>query len=359
MSVRKKSNNIMRTRKKTKYHGDVPSEDKNVYLGNLNVIDDNDHPIPWHQEVRINQLERRLSILERTLGPANIIKATPAIALLYMDMNCKKRVKIIYENWTKFMGYISREKNGLTIESVFWALDHFIFEKFFTHEEIKVYIVPLNINKEYTMVDMEYINKCLIPDRDDHHNLKKPSDKEFISSLVSGKQVFMMYYPYEIQQQQQSPSPPQLSPFPKKNPVQLKTPLHPELSLTKSIVSEIDSSSIGIKSNDNLQLETTSSSSSLDKRLIILGSQRPLYNSIVDINQIDTYQESLFSMGEPALRLALMVYHAMIHIKTDMSLPEESNKNRGHSNEFLEHFVNYTPSALFGHYMFPPLTIDD
>ena len=240
------------------------------------------------------------------------------------------------------MGYISREKNGLTVEKVFWALDHYIFERFFN--QMKVFIIPLSDSEKYTPQDMNCINKCIAPDRDVHHNLKKPSDKEFISTLVSGEQIYMMYYPHEIQQQQQQNHPSQS-----------------EISLNKSIVSEIDSSSIGIKSNnDNLRFSSSSSSSSsssLDKRLIILGSQRPLYNSIVDINQIDTFQESLFSMGEPSLRLALMVYHAMIHIKTDMSLPEEST--RGHSNNFLEQFVNYTPSALFGHYMFPPLTVDD
>ena len=366
----------MSTRKKKQMKPKVKNKGENVYIGDLNIFEDIDHQknLPWHQEVRINHLERRLSILERALGPANIIKATPAIALFYTDMNCKKRVRIIYENWIRFMGYISQQKNGWTIENVFWALDGFIFESFFTQKsrqkELQVFIVPLNDNDTFTQSDIENINRCLTPDRDNNHKLKKPSDKEFISTLVSGKQVFLMYYPDEIlQQQQQQQQPPPLPPVPQagdtssspdsiKNPVQLRSVLHPELSLNKSVVSEIDSSSIGIKSNNNLRLGT-SSPASLDKRLIILGSQRPLYNSIVDTNQVERYQENLFSMGQPSLRLALMVHHAMIHIMTDISSAEEFSTNRRHSNDFLEQFVNYTPSVLFGHYMFPALTIAD
>lgn len=274
-------------------------------------------------------------------------------------MNCKKRVKIIYDNWIQFMGYISREKrNGLNIESIFWLLDKFVFDSFFSSNiEIEVFIVAIDIKKSYDPKEIELITKCISPDRDLHHRLKNSNDKEFISTLVSGNKVYLMYYPSEVMIEMQPK--PQHIPNNDFNDIQLKSKLVPDLSINKSVVNELDSSSIGVNSisNSNLLL-TTTNSAALDKRLIVLGSQRALYNSVVETHQIDMCQENLHSMGEPVLRLALMTFHAMIHIKTAM-VSSSSSSSRSHSNEFLKQFVNHIPSVLFGHYMFPPMTIND
>ena len=332
------------------YYEDESSEES-AYIGNLDTTTTTspEHKSPknlWQLEILVNHLQRRVSLLERALGPAHIVKATPAVALLYMDMNCKKRVKVIYENWIRFMGYISRQKNGLNIEIVFWALDKFVFDNYFSQK--KVFIIPVEFNVTYSNEDFEKISKCISQDRDFNHNLKNPSDKEFISTMVSPSnpnEIYLMYYPLEITKQMDPTTPAKREVL--FQDVQLKT--GDPLPLNKSVVSELDSSSIGIQSGISPNLQVVGN---LDKRLVVLGSQRAMYNSVVDTYQIDRCQENLHSMGEPALRLSLMTFHAMLHLKT-------ASEYNTHSNEFLKEFINYTPSVLFGHEMFPLMTIAD
>ena len=44
----------------------------------------------------------------------------------------------------------------------------------------------------------------------------------------------------------------------------------------------------------------------------------------------------------------------MLHVKTNMSA---NNDNSEHDGHFIKEYLNYTPSALYGHCMIPPLTL--
>ena len=304
-------------------------------------------------EILVGELQEKIRYLERVLGPANIIKATPLVSLVYMDFECKNRVSIIYRNWVQYMNYIARHNlNGLTVEDSFWAIDKYIFDSFFDQEK------RVN-NQKFHFVSVtedafpsEAVKAALRKDRDEANNLKSPTDREFLSTLVSGDEVFIVFFLPELSLILTSARTSSSEPAKVNVNTQLDTVLNRGLSLNKSVISGLDANAIGVHTtSDNLL--------GLDKRLVVLGSQRALYNTVVDTQSLNMFNTNLHGMGVPSLNITLMVFHAMLHVKCDLKhsgLARESNR---HGNDFLTEFINYTPSVLFGHAMFPPLSIDD
>ena len=384
--IKKTFTTIMTKRKRNNSDYDLSGEgDKadTVYVGDAAFYPQpqNYDPEDWRYQIRMYQLEKRMNIIERALGPASIIKAVPAVSLVYMDNNCNKRVKTIYDNWIEYMGYAAEKfKEGMNVEQCFWAINRFIFEGVFDSK--KIFFIPLPNNSvevatppsasddryrynkrngyHYDSNQWTIIKKALEKDRDPQHRLKNPSDKEYISTLVSGDKVYIVYFPSELSMEIQNQTPPtgrergqeqrrtRSRPIPGDD-IQLRTgSVSQGLCFSDSIVSELDSTAIGVKSDDDGK---SLCSGILDKRLVVLGTRRPLYNGCIDTDTVDVFQANWHGMGMATLHLTLLLFHVMVHLKSD------DDDNAGHSNKFLREFINYTPSVLFGHYMFPPLTI--
>lgn len=350
-----------------------------------------------HLELYAKQLEARLQYLERSLAPANIIKATPVMSLIYMDAKCKNRISVIFENWINYMNYIARYNlNGLTIEQCFWTIDRFIFNNYFNYLKInnnKIYsFIPISSNVEHEEARSDFLKSILHKHRDIYNNLKFPVDKEYISTLVSGDNIYIAYFIEELllfsknteekknycnnynrkndnhNQDQETKENKDKNNLDENKlsddnynsslnlDVQLQRKLHPTLSLSNSIVNGIDTNSIGVSlSSENLL--------NLDKRLVTLNSHRILYNVIVDTRLLNTFNSNLYGMGTTSLNITLIIFHAMLHIKCDLQnnndMSYNNDNNNNHSGTFLSEFVSYTPSVLYGHAMFPHISLDE
>ena len=308
-------------------------------------------------EILVGELQEKIRYLERVLAPANIIKATPLVSLVYMDFECKNRVSLIYSNWIKYMNYIARYNlNGLTVEGSFWAIDKYIFDSFFEQEKQvnnkKFHFVSFTAETTFSEEKMSMVKTALYKNRDEANNLKSPIDREYLSTLVSGDEIFVVFFLPELSLILTTTHISRNSTVSSNADAQLDASLNSNLSLNKSVISGLDTNAIGIHTTSDNLLR-------LDKRLIMLGSQRALYNTVVDTQFVNMFNTNLYGMGIPSLNITLMVFHAMLHIKCDLKHNGLSIDTNRHGNDFLTEFINYTPSVLFGHAMFPPLSIDD
>ena len=86
---------------------------------------------------------------------------------------------------------------------------------------------------------------------------------------------------------------------------------------------------------------------------------------LIDIDSLNKFNSKLYNFNQILLNLSLIVYHAMLHIKCDVSSSLQSTTtpttptaaHREHDSLFMKQFLNYTPSVLFGHPLIPQFTL--
>lgn len=377
---------------------------KRHFIGNIDLtvlpvpIQDCKDITPSLKLILMN-IQQRLSYLERALASSTqIIKAKPLLSLIYQDNLCKTRIDSIYNNWIKYMNHIARYNiSGLSMQQCFWLIDRFIFEDYFEtiskEWSILIQFVALSKSKPFQCPteDMHTALKNLLAkerhlDETGTYNLRNPSDKEYFSFTIYKNIMYVAYFPEELKS---------FIAFPKvknaaggaKNGVDTDTDTdtdtdvrdvqwyHPDsgssrnknLSSSNSVIDSVYTNTIGVKNKDS-RLKMAE----IDKRLLVLGaSQRVLYNTIVNVDYLNDFDENLHSMGIFQFNVSLALFHAMLHMKCclrSVSFEETNNNNycdRGetsrhnHDKSFLEEFLSHTPTVLYGHFLFPPLTVKD
>lgn len=306
-------------------------------------------------KLALNNLEKRLSRIERTMASSKgrVFKATPLVSLIYTDKLAKRRIDNIYQNWIAYMNYLSRNNlNGITISETFWNIDSFIFEKFFSTyfvtNHLKISFVPLStnvpLNAQYNNENkfLDILKNTLNKSRNPDYTLIRPNEKEYITTVFVKDTIYVLYFPeelkYIIAKQQ-----PRIVDDQTVN-VQLS---HHYPSLSENIVD--DKNVVGIKSNEYNQVEP------VEKGVLFMGSGGILYNTIVNASLIDKFDQNFYSMGESQLNVTMILYHTMLHLKNNIAVSR--NCDLSHDRSFINEFVNFTPSVLYGHFALPVITL--
>lgn len=308
-------------------------------------------------KLALNSLEIRLSRIERALAlsKGRVFKATPLLSLIYIDKLAKRRIDHIYENWISYMNYLARYNlNGVTISHTFWHIDSFIFENFFsnyfTSYNFTISFVPLSLSAP---LDTQYRNERNFLDilrrtvektRNPDYTLIRPNEKEYITAAIVNNTIYVIYFPAELKDIIGKEQPGIID----DKTVNLQS-YHHYPSLSKNIVE--DRNIVGIKTGENNQIEP------VEKGVLFMGSGGILYNTIVNASLIDKFDQNFYSMGATQLNVSMILYHAMLHLKTRLT-SQNANTENFHDRSFINEFVNFTPSVLYGHFTLPELTLN-
>lgn len=312
----------------------------------------------------LTHLEARLSRVERALSSSfgRTFKATPLLSLIYTDKLAKRRINRIYENWISYMNYLARNNlNGITIDQTFWIIDKYIFDNFFSmffsYYNLKISFIKLyhdtSVENLYANEGnfIENVKSSLKKSRNPNNALARPKEKEYISIANNNiDTIYILYYPDEISNVIQEKAQKMIVNN-GKNDLQLNRHYH---SLSHNIVG--DKNVIGIKTGENKNIEP------VEKGVLFMGSSEIFYNTILDANIINKFDENLYSMGEVQLNSTMILYHAMLHLKLDLMGSINGKPMNGeieHDRAFINEFINYTPSVLYNHFMLPKITVDE
>ena len=341
MSLRKKISN--EKKKNPKYINDkIPFDD-------FNKIKEKDK-IPINE--RLNILETRVNYIYKALSHANVIKAVPIVTLVYDDFEqCRKRNLAIYNNWTNYFTQLSKYNANLKFIDIFNFIDKFIFDGFFQKNikrNVKVYSLE---DKE----NAEKVNHILLKDRHPHsYELKQPENKEYVSYDINDNDINLYFFPKEfIDNINNNNNQNNNNIFDNNNfnNIQLlKPPLIPSVTSNDNVVNKLDTSVINVNiKNDQFVCS--------DRRFVVLGAQRPLFNTTVDMTTVNHFNNaSSYGAGGPGIvNISLIIFHCMLHLKCEFDDDKKDHKN--HTDEFLNEFINFLPSALFGHPLLPKVTM--
>ena len=371
MSTKKIKRNLEKQKKRYIYVGNYYEDDADI--DNINLT------------YKIDLLTKRLNLLESIFKSSNIIKAKPVMSIVSGDINILNKINSIYEKW---ITYMSKTANSNTINfnvyEIFWQLDNFIFNKYFLSlYDRNIYIFEfVNVNFEnnsYTENQKFIIKKGLGKNRNQNFKLLHPHHKEYISTLKIEERFFLIYFEDELNKiinidNKNGKNTTAIS----INDVTTTTTndnnntniydlqftdkqIQSNLSLDKDVVGEIQINNIDIK-KENDENNVFEIPTLIDKRQLILQNKQPLYNTLVDVNILNKLNSTLYRFNPTLLNLSLIVFHAMLHIKRDISIINNNSIDNydpyyPHDNFFIKEYLNYTPSALYGHAMIPPLTL--
>lgn len=302
-------------------------------------------------KTRISILEAKFENIYEMLRGTAILKATPLKALIFQDRDkCHDNVVNIYNNWIAFfshMSYINRISNGLTFNNIFENIDRFIFRNYFSD-----YRNNNNIN---------YIVKFLTKSSGDHSemdkfilstnrhlntlNLQCPENKEYISIAYYDNIIYLYYFPDELTQISITRN----HKTEKCNDIQIINK-HPDICNNSNVINQIDNKGVPIGlSPDGSTLVN------LDRRFVVLSAERPLFNTAPNIYSLDGLNKVLYGVSQQIVDFTIIIFHAMLHIKC--FLETKNSFCMDHNEDFINQFINFTPSALFGHSLFPPVTL--
>ena len=374
MSKRKKNN-----------HDDEDDTTRYVYVGDYNSFNNsnnNNNKYQYHDlQKKIDVLSTRLNYIEASLAPANILKATPITSLVMGDTKCLYRIRDIYSKWINYISHLAHSNNNnnntLTVEKVFNLLDQYIFEGYFQNLKKQYLIEFVKINyyddgDDYSSEQIRILKQALEKDRSYNFKLLYPENNEHVSVLVENNRIFLVYFFQELQEivklETTTTSTTTTTPTNSEDfQFYYYGKLHPILSLNKDIIGNPDINSIKIFNNEKDNSLNISSNFIKDKRHNILGSRRTLYNTLIDIDSLNKFNSKLYNFNQILLNLSLIVYHAMLHIKCDVSSSSLQSTtttttptpaaHREHDSLFMKQFLNYTPSVLFGHPLIPQFTL--
>ena len=333
------------------------------YKNNNNDTNDNDNDDDdiLRFQCEINLLSSRLKLIEDALSSSVIIKAKPIMSVIMGDTNCMNKFNKIYENWINYTSSIANSLEiNYNVNDLFWQLDTFIFHNYFynlknNEKYIFEFVNVVNL-KEYTTQQLDILNMAFFKDRNEHYKLFYPHHKEYISTLImNNNRIFLIYFEKELYLISNTNTNNNNN---NKNDYQFSDgKLHPALSLNNSVIGNTDLDIIELEKgdkNDVLNFPTVR-----DKRQIIIKNTKPLYNTLVDLVTLNKLNSSLYKFNPLLFNLSLIIFHAMLHIKRDITANNNNNYDPSfpHDNLFLKEYINYTPSVLYGHPMIPPLTL--
>ena len=333
---------------------------KNNNNNNNNEDNDDDDGISSLQ-CEINLLSSRLKLIEDALSSSVIIKAKPIMSIIMGDTNCMNKFNKIYESWINYTSNIANSLEiNYNVNDLFWQLDTFIFHNYFynlknNEKYIFEFVNVANLEKnEYTAQQLDILNMAFFKDRNEQYKLFYPHHKEYISTLIMNNRIFLVYFEKELYLISNTNNNNSNN---NKNDFQFSDgKLHPALSLNNSVIGNTDLDIIKLekgKDDDVLNFPTIR-----DKRQIIIKNTKPLYNTLVDLVTLNKLNSSLYKFNPLLFNLSLIIFHAMLHIKRDITANNNNyDPSFPHDNSFLKEYINYTPSALYGHPMIPPLTL--
>ena len=333
--------------------------DKSKWNNNKNNNNNNNN---IEIQKKIDLILTRLNHIEAALAPTNIIKATPIMSIIAGDIKCLNKISDIYARWITYTSSVANSENiEYNVEQLFWKLDHFIFEEYFaTLKKSEIYIFEF-VDVDFfvatcTPEQCSILNIALSKDRDENFKFLYPPNKEFISSTVTDKTICLVYFGKELHNIIN-----QANIDKNKSDYHFSdAKLHSALSLNNDVIGASNSVNV------NMSKDTLDISDIKDKRHYILGNKRPLYNNLVDIIPLNKFNSSLYKFSPTLLNLSLVIFHAMLHVKKDIFIIMNNNNDKNnHDNSdhchhdflFTKEYLNYTPSALYGLSMIPPLTL--
>ena len=281
-----------------------------VHLGDYNTGMEKNKYNNINIEKKLDLLLTRLNRIEACLAPSNMIKATPIMSIVAGDVKCLNRISDIYEKWITYKSTVTNLENiEYNIEYLFWNLDYFIFVNYFSKlQTLKDYLfefvdVDVLIKHNYTPEQSIILNIVLSKTRDDKLKLLYPPRKEFISSIIRGKTVFLVYFENKIYNIVNDVTPTNNTTNNKTDFHFSDAKLHSALSMTNDVVGDVNNSiNVSMINNNNLDFSNTNK----DKRHHILGNKRPLYNNLVDIITLNKFNSSLYRISPIFLNLSLI-----------------------------------------------------
>lgn len=292
---------------------------------------DKNRKINTHNEdeilVRLAVLEAKVDKIYRALNFNNIVKATPIASLVYSDVKkCHDYVSGIYDKWIAYLTSMARgNKMGLTISGFYSNIDFYIFNNFF-HDYGKKRNLTLSTQSVPEYKDVDYKNR------------------EFLKVEETNSSISITYSPASLQAACSARG----APGDGKEFNFGGSIAQDCMTKDVNVIDQIDRRGIPVSIAGRNKLVNT------DKRFIILGSERPLFNTTVKTSQMKNLNETLHNVGEELLNYSLIIFHALLHFKCFI---EHGDESKDHDTAFILEYINYTPSALFGHHLLPPVTI--
>lgn len=307
-------------------------------------------------KMRLSVLEMKVERIYKALSSTNIIKATPLKTLIFHDVDkCQESVSNIYNSWIRYLSNMGSGNSygGITFNNIFANIDKYIFNYFFLNYQrinnLEIVIKHFSKNDKFGDIEKRILsfNRYV-----DSLELKIPENKEFVSVATDGKKIYIYYFPQELSTicmndygATTTTTSTRVDPD-----LQLTQNLHQSMSLNENVVNQIDNKglSVGISNDGNKLIN-------MDRRFVVLSAERPLFNTTVDVSTLNTLNDTLYGIGPAILNYTLIIFHAMLHLKC--FLDTKSNYCLDHGEGFIHQLINYTPSTLFGHSLFPPMTL--
>lgn len=302
-------------------------------------------------EARVNRLLKELLYLQRSLTVSPIIKATPQMNLIFSDREkCAKRIRYVYRSWINLFSYVSifTKSHEMTFRDIFNAIDKNIFGDFFKLSGKTLCIYPIYKTRLNDHImdgeDRKVVDDILVRDRHlETLQLKNIPSKDYVSTHLIGDKLYLIYQWEEFlalcQEHKITTKGDTERLFGSK-------PLHPHLSTKHNIVgSPGNQMYVGVQGQGGEDLI------SLDRRHHVMGANKPYYNTTVNVSLVNQLNESLYGAGDTILNAIILIFHAMLHLRLE--------NGDQHDEPFLNMMINYTPSVLFGHWLLPPITLEN
>ena len=334
------------------YELDMPNEKRingKNYIGDLKrrkrFFRDKSFDHPDNIRLRLSILEAQVEKLYNALEFSNVIKATPIVSLVYSNdtKKCHDYVSIIYNKWITYLSVGCKINDGIRLSNIFHNLDYYIFNGFF-----EKYM-------KYNNLQLEIIDDptCMVDDESRQRN------REFVSIKMEGGNKIVTRFASKVLQSVCSSENKEnffnsndndSNNNNNQNDIQLdNNKLHSHLSKNKSLIDQLDNRGIFVNfSSNNSRLINQ------DRRFVILGSERPLFNTTVFTSDLNNLNNALHNMGASLLNYSLVIFHSMLHLKCFI---ETGNYSFDHNVTFIQELINFTPSVLFGHFLLPPVSI--
>ena len=262
------------------------------YVGNHR---DDPPPVPSPVLQWVQDLDTRLTRIERCLAPSSCIKVTPISNLVCMDTKSQDTIHRVYKNWTTYMRYIAQKIEIPKFPELFWAADQFVFQRYFA-----------NASPTHRFV----LDKVTT---DSHQD--QPMCMQY---TIEGGTVHVYYNVAEFRKRQ--------------------PPLDYDYSTRRSLISGVDACTMPIAESQPIR----------DARHRIMGGHRILYNTIVDTSTLEDFKSSVYDAGkERMLDICIWIVHRMLHIKCSMQFADPCIDHS--CRRFLAEVIYHIPPVMFGH----------
>ena len=290
------------------------------------------------------------------------------MSIITGNKQCLNKINSIYETWINYVSTVANSNDiHYNVNQLFWQLDHFIFNSYFynlmNNKEYIIEFVDVDFkNNNYTINQLDIINKALNKNRNEKLKLLYPHHKEYISSIIINNRIFITYIKdelYKICNIDNNNNNNNDNNNSNDDDFQFSNgKIHSALSFNNDITKNIEINALDFKKENNIDILDISNIK--DKRQVILQNKKPLYNSLTDIVLLNKLNSSLYRFNPVMLNLSLIIFHSMLHIKRDIDNNNGKNSYDAlypHDSHFLKEYLNFTPPALYGHSMIPPLTL--